>query len=216
MAMPEQNNGITTEESCMTSDSTRRSDFKNKMSRHVVFFLQFSLWLTKNGRDAVELMREAMAEAYRSWDESMPEESRRIWLHNIFTRRFIVNIQPPARPQVANCSDTAGEHLVRNNQLSPGTTTNARQQSWQIGASDDDVNYFEAFAGLPAVCRSAMILSYLEGFSNAEIADLAHVRPPAVESILHRGRTFIREELFAHLMGDDCIDAVADREAESA
>ena len=57
-----------------------------------------------------------------------------------------------------------------------------------------------------------MILSYLEGFSNREIADLAGVQPQAIESLLNRGRGLLREELFAHLMDeDDSLDTAADR-----
>ena len=79
------------------------------------------------------------------------------------------------------------------------------------GEFDEDVNYFTAIASLPAVFRSAMILSYLEGFSYREIANLAGVQPHAIESLLNRGREFLREELFAHLMGSDSLETVADR-----
>jgi DNA-directed RNA polymerase specialized sigma24 family protein len=60
-----------------------------------------------------------------------------------------------------------------------------------------------------------MILSYLEGFTNDEIADLAKVRPQAVESLLNRGRELLREELFAHLMGHESFGAFEDREVAS-
>ena len=57
----------------------------------------------------------------------------------------------------------------------------------------------EAIARLPAVYRSAMILSNLEGFSTDEIARLAGVGPPAIDSLLVRGREIVREELL------DCL-----------
>ena len=47
------------------SESAKRLDFKDKILPHLEVLLQFSLWLTKNGRDATRLMCEAMAEAYR-------------------------------------------------------------------------------------------------------------------------------------------------------
>jgi hypothetical protein len=67
-----------------------------------------------------------------------------------------------------------------------------------------------------------MILSYLEGFSNKEIGDLAGVQPQAIESLLNRGRGLfgirglIREEIFTHLMDSDCLDSVSYRAAVSA
>lgn len=66
-------------------------------------------------------------------------------------------------------------------------------------------------ASLPAVFRSAMILSYLEGFSNAEIAHLAGVEPHAIESLLVRGRELMQEEFIAHLRSYDHAHAGADR-----
>jgi hypothetical protein len=56
----------------------------------------------------------------------------------------------------------------------------------------------------------------LPGFSNRETADMALVRPQAIESVLDWGRKFIREELFAHLMRDDSVNTIAAREAASA
>ncbi len=41
----------------MKGDSARRSDFKDKIMPHLEANLQFSLRLTKNGRDATRLMR---------------------------------------------------------------------------------------------------------------------------------------------------------------
>ena len=114
-----------------------------------------------------------------------------------------------------NSDDNIDESLVKNNRLFDSITNNPGQPSFRGGESDEDVNYFKAIAGLPSVYRSAMILSYLEGFTNDEIADLAKVRPQAVESLLNRGRELLREELFAHLMGHESFGAFEDREVAS-
>jgi len=186
----------------MMNETAKRSDFKDKISPHLEVLLQFSLSLTKNGRDAARLMREAITEASRSWDESMPEESCKMWLHEILTRRFFIGFQQHARPRVAISGANGDVSLVKNDRLSPATTTNARQNSFLADESEEDVDYFEAIASLPAVFRSAMILSYLEGFSNREIGDLAGVQPHVIESLLNRGRGLLQEDLFAHLMGN--------------
>jgi RNA polymerase sigma-70 factor, ECF subfamily len=206
------------EEIIMRSDSVKRQNFRDSILPELEVFLQFSLWLTKNGRDAAELMREAMVEAYRSWDESMPEESCKMWLYRILTRRFFGGTQNHTRPLVPifdDNDDNIDESLVKNDRLFIVATTNARLQSWLTGESDEEINYFEAVASLPAMCRSAMILSYVEGFTNKEIADLAGVHPHAVESILDRGRKFMREELFAYFMDNDGSDMVAVQGAAS-
>jgi RNA polymerase sigma factor (sigma-70 family) len=193
------------------SDSAKRLDFKDKIQPHLEVLLQFSLWLTKNGRDAARLMREAMAEAYRSWDEWIPEESYDIWLHNILTRRFFNGFQQQSRPLVPILVDAVDNSVAKKNRLSSSTTPNAPRQIFMNGKSDEDVSYFRAIASLPTVFRSAMILSYLEGFSNKQIANLAGVQPHAIESLLNRGRALLREEFFAHLTGDDSLDTFVKR-----
>jgi RNA polymerase sigma-70 factor (ECF subfamily) len=198
----------------MISESAKRQGFKDNILPDLEVLLQFSLALTRNGRDAAELMRDAMEEAYRVWDETMPEENCRMWLHKILTRRFFEGFLQHARPNAPISGANIDKSLIKN-RIWPTTATGTRQKSQPTGKSDEDVNYFKAIAGLPAMYRSAMILSYLEGFSNGEIAELAGVRPRAIESVLDRGRRFIREELFAHLMGDDGPDMVVARMAAS-
>ncbi len=45
-----------------------------------------------------------------------------------------------------------------------------------------------------------MMLSYIEGFTNTELACLAEVQQHAIESLLNRGIRLRREELFERLM----------------
>lgn len=194
----------------MMSESARRSNFKDTISPYLEVLLQLSLWLTRNGRDAADLMRKAMAEAYRSWDESMPEESCNILLNEILTRRFFDGCQH-SHPHVSISGDKIDETIVRNNPLFETVAINAQLQPFATGGSDEDVNYFKAIAGLPAMCRPLMILSHLEGRSKKENGDLAGDQSQATESFLYRGRKFIQEELFAYLMGKDSPDIFADR-----
>ena len=196
----------------MINETDKRSDFRDKIVPHLEALLQFSLWLTKDGRTAIGLVRDAMAEAYGSWDESTLEEGFDVELRHIVTRRFLQDNQRDARRPVPYLDDV-DESPGRKESLGLAATAEAFQQSWPTGESEDDVNYLAAFAGLPAAFRSVMILSYLEGFSNGEIAKLAGVQPHTVEISLDRGRGFLREELFTYLMDDVNFDTVGDREA---
>jgi hypothetical protein len=54
----------------------------------------------------------------------------------------------------------------------------------------------EAIGRLPPEYRLVFILSYLEGFHQQEIADLAGVELQDVASMLQRGRDLIKEEYF--------------------
>lgn len=200
----------------MMKDTNQRSDFKSTITPHLELLLHYSLWLTRNGLDATRLLREALIEASQLFDASPSEEHWNMRLREIMTRRYLYGNQEHADPLARNHADNVDDSLVRNNPLFPFATHSDQRQLWQTEGSDADVNYLNAMASLPAVCRSAMILSYLEGFSTREIADLAGVRPQAIESLLGRGRGFIREELFLHLFGNDPVDVSEERKAESA
>jgi RNA polymerase sigma-70 factor (ECF subfamily) len=146
------------------------SDFKGKILPNLEALLHVALGLTANGRDAVELLRESLTEAYRSWDTLPAGEDCTLQLQDIMTRRF---------------SGSGRRHV-----------------SPPVSEAEYGAEYSDAIAGLPDVFRSAMILSYLEGFSSSEIAGLAGVPPHEIDALLERGREIIRDELFAYLMGN--------------
>jgi DNA-directed RNA polymerase specialized sigma24 family protein len=185
----------------MMSESAKRLDFEDKVLPYLEGMLQRSLSLTKNGRSAVRLMREALADAYQSWDGIVLDADCEIWLHEVLTRRFSSAFQRESRSCVPQKGDRPDENAVQTIRLSRAAATNDRGQSPLFRESDEDTAYVEAVAGLPAVLRSAGILSYLEGFPNEEIADLAGVRPQSIAALLNRGRRLMREELFAYLLG---------------
>ncbi|MGB5107678.1 MAG: sigma-70 family RNA polymerase sigma factor [Candidatus Zixiibacteriota bacterium] len=196
----------------MKSENAKMEEFKEKVLRDIEALLQFSLWLTKNGRDASRLLREAMHEAYETWDQLSPDESSELWLHRILTKRFFNGFRRESRLVVAEAADNIDDNLAANNRLVPETALSVRQPTFLTGNSNEDVDYFKAIASLPPAFRTTMILSCLEGFSNREIADIAGVQTQTVESLLNRGRVYLREELFTHLIGTDSLDAADNRE----
>ena len=101
------------------------------------------------------------------------------------------------------------EHGVEGSRLSPASQGHAGEKVFPQG----DAQYgqcLEAISRLPAVLRSAMILSYLEGFSTAGIARLAGVEPREIESLLVRGREMMQEEFIAYLKSYDDAHEGAD------
>ena len=52
-----------------------------------------------------------------------------------------------------------------------------------------------AIADLPARQRAAIVLSYTEGMSNAEVADVLDTTVSAVETLLVRGKQNLRRAL---------------------
>jgi len=197
----------------MMNESVKRSTFNDKRSPDLEGVLQATLPVTMHKRDATRWMSQAMAEAYRSWDGSTPNVSRYIRLRNNLTKRFFSDVQQHAQPSISIVDGQVDARPARNSRLYPAMSTTAGQGTLRTGESDERVNYCEAFASLPAGFRSAMILSYIEGFSNREIADLAGVQLHAVESLLDRGRGLLQRKILARPMGNRGPGATADRTA---
>lgn len=157
-----------------------------------------------NGRDAVDLLREALAEAYLLWDTLPTEEDCKLQVQDIMNRRFFGAVQrhvPPLEPTA-----DSRENFFQGNRLVPGAAADSRRRPAPASDTENDTEYSDAIAGLPEAFRSAMILSYLEGFSNSEIAGLAGVPPHDIDTLLERGREIIREELFTYLMGNGEVE----------
>jgi DNA-directed RNA polymerase specialized sigma24 family protein len=84
--------GPRVEEFRMMSESAKRVYLRRMVSPHLEVLRQISLLLTKDGLDATRLAHETVEEAYRSPDESIPEENCSLWLFRILTRRFLNGI----------------------------------------------------------------------------------------------------------------------------
>ena len=65
----------------------------------------------------------------------------------------------------------------------------------QLEASEMDRRVAAAIAGLPPRQRAAIALTYNEGFSNAETADILDTSISAVETLLSRAKTSLRGAL---------------------
>ena len=181
-------------------EKERRSDFKEKILPNLEALLHFALGLTVNGRDAVELLRESLTEAYRSWDRLRIAEDCGARIQEIMTRRFLGGRWQHVRPPVPTADGQ--EKFIERNRLIPEGTGDPWRKPSLSSDTEYDGEYSKTIVGLPEAFRSAMILSYLEGFSSSEIAGLAGVPPHEIDALLERGREIIRDELFAYLMGN--------------
>ena len=200
----------------MKNVTTQRIDFKTTIIPHLELLLQYSLWLTKNGLDATRLMREALLEATQLFHESPRESDWDMRVQEILTRRFLNGHKKHSDPITQIPPQSTDEDNVERNEPFQVPSDIDPQQAWLTAGFGANEDYLSAMVDLPGVCRSAMILSYNEGLSTAEIAALSGDPPEAIEDLLGRGRGFIREQLFQHLIGDIPSEHTEGRGSESA
>jgi DNA-directed RNA polymerase specialized sigma24 family protein len=190
-----------THETNVTADMREQFPLKARVGPHLDVLLKISAGLTRNGRDAIRLMREALTEAHETWHDPTPNADDDVRLYDILTHRYFNGFQPVTRaaePHVGeNCDERALRYL--QNQVC------SRDHPDTADVDDRDMKQYlnKAIANMPSMFRSTMILSYLEGFSNAEIAALAGVAPLTIGGLLDRGSSLLQSE-FRALLLDNC------------
>jgi len=137
-----------------------------------------ALKILRNPADADDVVQDVML---RIWTKShmwQPGEAKfSTWLHRIVTNRCLDLHRRPRTETIDNAPDVADEQ--------PDALT-----AMQRGEVSDLLE--RAMAHVPDQQRIALILSYIDSFSNAEIAGILDTSVTAVESLLKRGRVQLR------------------------
>jgi len=117
-------------------------------------------------------------------------------LFKIMTNIFINDYRSKSRsPMAVNVDEIDDNFLYGQLAVGDGRTDNPEQDLLNK-VFDDDVK--KAIEGLPDDFRLVVVLSFLEGFSYQEIADIADLQLGTVKSRLHRGRKLLQKELYEY------------------
>lgn len=154
--------------------------FRVLAGRHVGWALRLAGRLIGNHADAEDVVQEAMLRVWTSAPRWRPEARFETWFY-----RVVVNLvldgrrRKPLRP-LSEAGDPVDPRPDPQEALAQG-------QAADLVAA--------AIAELPERQRVAVVLSYYEGASNAEVAALLGVSVGAVEGLLVRARRTLRERL---------------------
>jgi len=161
--------------------------FRELSRRHVPAMLALARRILGNAADAEDVAQEAMLRVWINAPRWRPLAAVRTWI-----ARVVVNLcldRKRRAPWVA--LEAAGEIA----DPSPGAEQG-------IEASELDRQVAAAVAKLPARQRAAVALTYNEGMSNAQVAEILDTSVSAVETLLVRARQSLRQAL-GHLMSED-------------
>jgi RNA polymerase sigma-70 factor (ECF subfamily) len=156
--------------------------------RHLPAMLGLARRILGNAADAEDVAQEAMLRVWTHAPRWQPLAAFRTWL-----TRVVVNLcldRKRRRPWVG--LDAAGEIA----DPAPGVTETAEQ-------NERERLLAAAIAELPARQRTAILLTYSEGMSNAQVADMLDTSVSAVETLLVRGKQNLRGRLGHMVDGDD-------------
>ncbi|MFZ1684516.1 MAG: sigma factor-like helix-turn-helix DNA-binding protein [Candidatus Zixiibacteriota bacterium] len=184
------------------SDISDLSDFDRHITPHLGPLLEYSLVLTKNGRDATQILRAALGRTSNSWDVSVPCTSTIAHLQNELREECSAMKRVPRLTALWNHS-RKDDRLKIENRLSAYYQNEHIRPVEPFDKTAIDRPYFlEVLADIPPRYRPAMFLSFLEGYSSSAIAELAGTEVHEIESTLYRGCRFARSRLPGMLMGD--------------
>ncbi|MFT7622972.1 MAG: RNA polymerase sigma-70 factor (ECF subfamily) [Myxococcota bacterium] len=182
---------ITTEK---TSNPNRtRKQFETMTSGYLDELYGTGLRLTRNDRDAEDLVQETYLKAWKSFHQFRPGTNMRAWMFKILTNTFINTYR--RRVKERDILDRQEKGNLQNSLIcreSQDRFSNPERGYIYNGLSDD---VQQALDSVPTDFRTAVVLSDLQGFSYKEIADLMETPIGTVMSRLFRGRRLLRTAL---------------------
>lgn len=177
------------------SDNGKKERFEKEALIHLDALFRTALRMTKNDGDANDLVQETFLKAYRFWDKFEEGTNCRAWLFRIMTNIFINNYRSKAwKPQTVDLEEVDDDFIFGT--LSANDDQKDPETSFLNKVFEEDVK--AAIEELPEDFRLVIMLSFIEGFSYQEIADIVDLNIGTVKSRLHRGRKLLQKSLWQY------------------
>jgi len=182
----------------------KRADFEAIALPHVDSLYGGAFRLTRNPRDAEDLVQDTILRAYRFWDSFQPGSNCRAWMYKILTNTFINHYQKRKRRREVLDRATAEQEATDGVLIQERSLSQRTPQDVLVDSSlSEDVE--RALNALPSDFRLAVVLCDVEGFSYKEIADIMECPVGTVMSRLYRGRRLLRKSLHEFAMREGII-----------
>ncbi len=190
----------------------RREEFEAQALPHLRAMHHLALRLTRNERDAEDLVQDTYLRAYRFFHRFEPGTNIRAWLFRILKNQFLNRVQLH-RLESGNvdldamlASGAAPESAFPHHQdLNP-------EQKVMASVTSSEVE--EALAELPAEYRPVVTLALVDEKSYKDISKTLRIPMGTVMSRLHRGRRLLQSRLYdyvahRHLVGREALAEAA-------
>lgn len=177
----------------------RRAEFEAVALPHMGALFNLAVSLTRNRRDAEDLVQETYLRAFRFFDSYSPGTHIKAWLFRILRNTFINRYRAAkVRPEEvdfdkieAAYEQTVDEAFLRSRRPpSP-------ERIVMDGVLDEEVQ--RAIDGLPEEYRSVVLMALAEEMSYREIAAALAIPLGTVMSRLHRGRRMLQASLLEYV-----------------
>jgi RNA polymerase sigma-70 factor, ECF subfamily len=169
-----------------------------------------ALRMTRNPADAEDLVQETMLRAYRAFESFEPGTNLKAWLFRILINTYR---KKQREPQKVSADELGDFDLYQELKGSNPQFQETPETIVLDSLVDSDI--LEAIDELPEQFRLAVMLSDVEDFSYAEMAEIMDVPMGTVMSRLHRGRKALQKRLW-ELAVDKGIVKAPSKDGESS
>ena len=180
----------------MKQSDRLRQEFENLTLDHVDGLYSAALRLTKDERDAEDLVQDAYLRAYRFFDKFERGTNIKAWLFKILTNTFINRYRRRVKERAA--VDGPEREAVHARVISADATQRAEDPETHFIENLVSEDVLAALDALPIDFRMVVVLSDLQDFSYKEIADILECPVGTVMSRLFRGRRLLQKALAAY------------------
>jgi len=174
-------------------DNSTRKEFEELTLPHLDTLYSAALRLTKNERDAEDLVQDTFLRAYRFFDKFERGTNIKAWLFRILTNTFINRYRRSVKER--SIIEGSEKEAVQERFVSRRASeyaANPEQYLLDRLLSDD---VLRAIDELPIDFRLVVILADLQDFSYNEIAEIVGCPVGTVMSRLYRGRRLLQKKL---------------------
>src|SRR5512144_2625481 len=174
------------------SDVTR-DEFERLAMKHVDPLYSAALRLTKNDRDAEDLVQDTFLRAFRFFEKFERGTNIKAWLFKILTNTFINRYRRSVKERtIVEGSERDAVHERFISREATEYASNPEQYFFDRLLSDDILG---AIDSLPIDFRLVVILADLQEFSYKEVAEVLGCPVGTVMSRLYRGRKLLQKML---------------------
>lgn len=181
-----------------------RREFEEVALPHVDALYGTALRMTRNDRDAEDLVQDTLLRAYRFFHKFEQGTNCKAWLFKILTNTFINRYNAGKRDREIVETMKLDEEAMQDI-VAAEVSVQARDPEGALASrllSDDVIRALEA---LPADFRLAVLLCDVEEFSYKEIADIMECPVGTVMSRLFRGRKLLQKALHDYAVDQGII-----------
>src|SRR5687767_2324437 len=178
----------------MLAAKEKRAEFERQALVHTDALYGAAYRLTRNARDAEDLVQDSLLRAYRFWDSFEQDSNCKAWLLRIVTNTFINEYQRKKRSREVLDAASAEQDATDGVLVQAASSDRVTPEKALLERSvSDDVQ--KALDNLPDDFRTAVVLCDVQGLSYKEIAEIMQTPVGTVMSRLFRGRKLLAASL---------------------